>query len=197
MKIILATHNLHKREELLALAGDAFEIELLPDDFPEIPETGNTLEENALIKARFVFEMMHQPSFADDTGLEVEALHGAPGVYTARYAGENATYEDNCRKLLDELMDKNDRSAKFITVICFIDEKGTEYFFRGEVRGVITKSFRGENGFGYDPVFEPLEGNGKTFAEMTSAEKNRLSHRARAMREFLSNKAKTLKNGTD
>ena len=186
MKIILATHNPHKREELLSLAGDAFEIELLPDDFPEIPETGDTLEENALIKARFVFDKMNLSALADDTGLEVSALGGAPGVYTARYAGENATYEDNCRKLLDELKNENDRRAKFSTVICFTTEKGSEHFFRGEVEGIITKYFRGTNGFGYDPVFEPLEGGGKTFAEMTSEQKNQLSHRARSMRQFLS-----------
>ncbi len=197
MKIILATHNFHKREELLTLVGNTFEIELLPEDFPEIPETGDTLEENALIKARFVFETLHQPTFADDTGLEVTALHGAPGVHTARYGGENATYEDNCRKLINELKNEDDRSAKFCTVICFIDKKGTEHFFRGEIHGNITKEFRGANGFGYDPVFEPLEGGGKTFAEMTSGEKNHLSHRARAMHEFLADAAKALKNGTD
>jgi XTP/dITP diphosphohydrolase len=185
VKIILATHNPHKRDELLALAGDSVDIELLPDDFPEIPETGNTLEENAKIKARFVFEKLHQPSLADDTGLEVEALGGTPGVYTARYAGENATYDDNCRKLLQELEGIKNRRAKFTTVICYIDAAGTESFFHGSVLGLITENPRGENGFGYDPVFEPVEANGKTFAEITSEQKNHLSHRARAMREFL------------
>jgi XTP/dITP diphosphohydrolase len=191
MKIILATHNLHKREELLALANNLVEIGLLPDDFPEIPETGNTLEENARIKARFVFDMLHQPTLADDTGLEVVSLGGAPGVYTARYAGENATYEDNCKKLLHELDAKDDRRAYFRTVICFIDSKGGEHLFTGSVEGIITKRFRGINGFGYDSIFEPLEGDGKTFAEMTSKEKNNLSHRARAMSQFLSKHAKT------
>ena len=187
MKIILATHNLHKREELLTLVGDAFEIEVLPDDFPEIPETGSTLEENALIKARFVFETLHQPTFADDTGLEVDALDGAPGVYTARYAGENATYKDNCQKLLHALKDKIDRSAKFITVICFIDEKGSEYFYRGEVKGMISEEALGTNGFGYDPVFMPLDdAEMRTFAQMEAFEKNALSHRSRAMQLFLS-----------
>ena len=187
MKIILATHNLHKREELLTLVGDAFEIEVLPDDFPEIPETGSTLEENALIKARFVFETLHQPTFADDTGLEVDALDGAPGVYTARYAGENATYKDNCQKLLHALKDKIDRSAKFITVICFIDEKGSEYFYRGEVKGMISEEALGTNGFGYDPVFMPLDdAKMRTFAQMETFEKNTLSHRSRAMQLFLS-----------
>jgi XTP/dITP diphosphohydrolase len=185
MKIILATHNPHKREELLSLAGDSFEIEMLSNDFPEIPETGNTLEENAAIKSRFVFERLHQPSLADDTGLEVQALGGAPGVHTARYAGENATYKDNCRKLLHELQGIDDRRATFSTVICFTDQSGKEHLFRGSVEGNITKDFRGSNGFGYDPIFEPLEGSGKTFAQMTSEEKNCLSHRARAMEKFL------------
>src|SRR5438874_2298497 len=120
MKIILATHNRHKREELLSLSGNALAIELLPEDFPEIPETGSTLEENASIKARFVYEKMHIPSLADDTGLQVEVLGGAPGVYTARFAGEHATYEDNCIKLLSELGGKENRNAMFSTVICFI-----------------------------------------------------------------------------
>jgi XTP/dITP diphosphohydrolase len=192
-KIILATHNLHKRDELIALTGNFIEIELLPDDFPEIPETGDTLEENAHIKARFVFEELGKAVLADDTGLEVEVLNGAPGVYTARYAGENATYNDNCEKLLYELEGKENRAAKFITVICYIDEDGKEYFFKGSVDGTITKEYRGSNGFGYDPVFEPLEGNGKTFAEMASDEKNRLSHRSRAMDQFLS----FMKKGTE
>jgi XTP/dITP diphosphohydrolase len=186
MKIFLATHNPHKQVELLSLAKDHFEIELLPDDFPEIPETGTTLEENARMKARFVFDRLHHSVIADDTGLEVEALGGAPGVYTARYAGENATYEDNCRKLLHDLEGKKNRSAKFITVICYIDKNGQEVIFTGKIDGTITKNYRGSNGFGYDPIFEPSEALGKTFAEMTSQEKNKLSHRGRAMQTFLS-----------
>jgi XTP/dITP diphosphohydrolase len=186
VKIILATHNPHKREELLALAGNSLDIELLSEDFPEIPETGNTLDENAKIKARFVFEQLHQQALADDTGLGVEALGGAPGVYTARYAGENASYEDNCRKLLRELEGKKNRRATFTTVICFIDINGNEHLFHGFVLGAIAENPRGTNGFGYDPIFEPRESGGKTFAEMTSTEKNRLSHRARAMQKFLS-----------
>jgi XTP/dITP diphosphohydrolase len=185
MKIILATHNDHKKEELLTLAGSNIDIALLPDNFPEIPETGATLEENARMKARFVFDMLDQPVLADDTGLEVEALGGEPGVYTARYAGEKATYEDNCKKLLRELGAEENRKAAFTTALCFIDSAGVEYIFTGSVNGTITKHARGSNGFGYDPVFEPSEGNGKTFAEMTSEEKNELSHRAKAMRRFL------------
>jgi len=196
-KIILATHNLHKREELLALTGNLFEVELLPDDFPEIPETGITLEENSFIKARFVFERFHKPVFADDTGLEVAALGGAPGVYTARYAGENATYADNCNKLLHELEGKTDRRASFSTVICFINKTGKESFYKGSVEGMITTEFRGTNGFGYDPVFEPIESGGLTFAEMPSEQKNKLSHRARAMGSFLLNWVEILKNGTE
>jgi XTP/dITP diphosphohydrolase len=185
MKIILATHNPHKREELLALAGNSFEVELLPEDFPDIPETGNILEENARIKARFVHERLHLSALADDTGLEVEALDGAPGVYTARFAGENATYEDNCNKLLSKLQGLTNRNARFTTIICFIDRGDKEHVFTGSIEGRITESKRGSNGFGYDPIFEPIEGTGKTFAEMTSQEKNQLSHRARAMRKFL------------
>src|SRR5947209_2754559 len=132
MLINLATHNPHKREELLALAGN-LEIVLLPEDFPEIPETGKTLDENAAIKAKFVYQRLHQPALADDTGLEVAALGGAPGVYTARYAGENATYEDNCRRLLRELQGKENRTAIFRTVICFIDSLGDEHLLHGQV----------------------------------------------------------------
>ncbi len=193
MNIILATHNPHKCDELLALAGDALEIKILPDDFPEIPETGSSLRENAAIKSRFVFEAIGLPSLADDTGLEVQALHGAPGVFSARYAGEDATYLDNCKKLLLELDGNTAREAKFSTVICFTDATGKEHFFEGSVEGRITTGFRGKNGFGYDPIFEPLEGGGKTFAEMPSEQKNRLSHRARAMSKFLD----FFKKGTD
>lgn len=193
MKIILATHNLHKHEELLSIAHGILEVEMLPDDFPEIHETGTTLRENALIKARAVYEQLHQPVLADDTGLEVKALGGAPGVYTARYAGENATYQDNCQKLVAKLRNNSVRNASFITVLCYIDPQGKEHFFEGRVEGFITNEFRGLNGFGYDPVFEPIEGNGKTFAEMSSEEKNELSHRGRAMRKFMD----FAKNGTD
>ncbi len=185
MKIILSTHSLDKCKEFVALAGTSVEVETLPDNFPEIPETGTTLEENARIKAKFVFETLHQPSLADDTGLQVGALGGAPGVRTARYAGEHATHELNCEKLLHDLQGKTDRSATFVTVICFIDKDGEEFFFKGTSKGTITKEYRGTNGFGYDPIFEPSDGGGKTFAEMTSEEKNGLSHRSRAMKALL------------
>ncbi|MEI8134934.1 MAG: RdgB/HAM1 family non-canonical purine NTP pyrophosphatase [bacterium] len=189
MKLTLATHNLHKRDELIAIVGNSFEVDILPDDFPEIPETGATLRENALIKARSVHHVLGGAVLSDDTGLEVEALGGQPGVFTARYAGENATYHDNCNKLLNELDGVTNRKARFSTVIAFIDEKGTESTFMGSVEGSITEEFRGASGFGYDPVFEPIESDGLTFAEMSSSQKNQISHRARAMAAFLASVA--------
>lgn len=185
MKLILATHNLHKRSELSELLSGKFEVEVLPKDFPEIEETGTTLDENAILKARTVFEALHLPTLADDTGLEVAALDGAPGVYTARYAGENATYDDNCNKLLAALEGEENREAVFKTVICFIDKNGNEKLFTGIVEGEITREFRGTNGFGYDPVFMPHGSGGRTFAELSAEEKNAMSHRGRAIRLFL------------
>jgi XTP/dITP diphosphohydrolase len=186
MRIILATHNKHKVTELSELAKDHMQFEVLPDDFPDIEETGASLQENALLKARFVYNELGIPSLADDTGLEVSALEGAPGVMTARFAGENATYKDNCLKLLKELNGKSDRRAVFKTVLCFIDSEGSEYFFEGVVEGNISNEEQGSGGFGYDPVFIPQEDSlGRTFAEMNSEEKNRISHRGRASRSFL------------
>jgi len=192
MKLVLATHNRDKCKELLAVLREELngEIELLTlDDIQppigDIEETGATLEENALIKARTVFERTKLPTVADDTGLEVDALGGAPGVYSARYSGENATYKSNCTKLLKEMQSKENRGAQFASVIAYIDKNGAEYLFRGEVEGEITREPRGTNGFGYDPVFEP-ERRGKTFAEMTEEEKNTVSHRGRALRAFAS-----------
>ena len=192
MTIVLATHNKHKREELEAVLqkelGDVTVRSL--DDIPNAPEdieeTGDTLEENALIKARAVHAVCHLPTIADDTGLEVDALNGAPGVYSARYAGEHATYEDNYRKLLNALQNANLRNAKFATVIAYIDANNKEHLFRGEVDGIITESPRGTAGFGYDPVFQPIEDErGRTFAEMNSGEKHAISHRGRATRAFV------------
>lgn len=184
LKIVLATHNKHKREELAAMLGGEFVIEMLPEDFPDIEETGSTLEENAAIKARAVFHALGKPAIADDTGLEVSALGGAPGVHSARYAGERATYKENCIKLLKELDGKTDRKASFKTVLCYIDANGKEWHFEGKVDGTITELSLGVHGFGYDPVFVPAEGNGHTFSEMTSEEKNRISHRRRAVERF-------------
>ena len=192
MTIILATNNRHKRDELaqvlLSELGDTVTLKTLEEvglGGLDIPETGVTLEENALIKARTVHERTGHSTLADDTGLEVEALHGAPGVYSARYAGVGATYADNVTKLLASLEGAEDRSATFKTVIAFIDasEKG-EYLFSGSVQGTIVSERRGSHGFGYDPIFEPLESNGLTFAQMTPEAKNKISHRSRALLAF-------------
>jgi XTP/dITP diphosphohydrolase len=196
-QLVISTHNPHKREELLRILRDEMqsniEILTLEDIHPpigDIEETGLTLEDNALIKALAVHEKTGLPTIADDTGLEVDALNGEPGVFSARYSGENATYASNVTKLLFEMQGKTNRNAKFSTVIAFIDEGNKQHFFRGEVAGEIALAASGSNGFGYDPVFIP-DGQPKTFAEMTSEEKNSVSHRSRALRKFadyLSNK---------
>ena len=187
MQIVLATHNKGKMSEINNLLSLSFEV-LTLDHFPnikEIPETGKTLKENAFIKARTVFEMTGLPSLADDTGLEVESLGGDPGVYSARYAGEQASYQDNCEKLLKNMMrvPKEDREAKFRTVIAYKDDN-RELSCDGSVKGEIALSPKGSFGFGYDSVFyyPPLE---KTFAELSEEEKNSISHRGRALRKFL------------
>lgn len=187
MQIVLATHNKGKMSEINNLLSSSYEV-LTLDHFPnikEIPETGKTLKENAFIKARTVFEMTGLPSLADDTGLEVESLGGDPGVYSARYAGEQASYQDNCEKLLKNMMrvPKEDREAKFRTVIAYKDDN-RELSCDGSVKGEIAHSPTGSFGFGYDSVFyyPPLE---KTFAELSEEEKNSISHRGRALRKFL------------
>lgn len=187
MQIVLATHNKGKMSEINNLLSSSYEV-LTLDHFPnikEIPETGKTLKENAFIKARTVFEMTGLPSLADDTGLEVEALGGDPGVFSARYAGEQASYQDNCEKLLKNMMRvlKEDREAKFRTVIAYKDDN-RELSCDGSVKGEIAQSPKGSFGFGYDSVFyyPPLE---KTFAELSEEEKNSISHRGRALRKFL------------
>ena len=187
MQIVLATHNKGKMSEINSLLSTSYEVMTL-DHFPdikEIPETGKTLKENAFIKARTVFEMTGLPSLADDTGLEVEALGGEPGVFSARYAGEQASYQDNCEKLLKNMMrvPKENREAKFRTVIAYKDDN-RELSSDGYVMGEIAKSTKGSFGFGYDSVFyyPPLE---KTFAELSEEEKNSISHRGRALRKFL------------
>ena len=187
MQIVLATHNKGKMSEINNLLSSSYEV-LTLDHFPnikEIPETGKTLKENAFIKARTVFEMTGLPSLADDTGLEVEALGGEPGVFSARYAGEQASYQDNCEKLLKNMMrvPKKDREAKFRTVIAYKDDN-RELSCDGSVKGEIAQSPKGSFGFGYDSVFyyPPLE---KTFAELSEEEKNSISHRGRALRKFL------------
>lgn len=192
--VVLATHNQDKAKELLAvLSGLNIEIKTL-DDFPEIgdiPETGETLLENSFLKSREVHRLTGLPSVADDTGLEVDALDGAPGVYAARYAGENVTYSDNVNKLLHEMdgVEEHDRSARFRTVMTFVDTN-RELWAEGSIQGRIAKHPDGEGGFGYDPVFYVPE-SGKTFSQMTSEEKNLISHRARATMA-LKNKLETI-----
>lgn len=184
-KIVFATNNAHKLAEIRSMLKGKMEVLSLReiDCHGDIPETADTLEENALIKARFVYTHYGYDCFADDTGLEVEVLGGAPGVHTARYAyPDRQDPEANTRKLLDEMKDKTDRSARFRTVIALI-EKGNEHLFEGVVEGSITTEERGTEGFGYDPVFSP-EDTGKTFAELGVEVKNRISHRARAVQQL-------------
>ena len=182
-RLLLATHNQHKTQEirdLILLEGLPYDVVSLHEigDDEEIEETGTTIRENSMIKAHTCHQRHHIDCFADDTGLEVAALDGRPGVYTARYAGPECRPADNIRKLLRELDGAEDRCAVFRTVITLIlDDQ--EHCFEGEVRGVITESPEGEGGFGYDPVFRP-EGFDRTFAEMSEEEKNRISHRGRA-----------------
>ncbi len=181
-KLVFATNNAHKLEEIRAILGDKVEVLSLKDiqcDV-DIPETADTLEGNAVLKAEYIYRHYGLDCFADDTGLEVEALNGAPGVYSARYAGgEGHDSEANMRKLLAEMEGKTNRKAQFRTAICLI-EGGAEHLFEGVVKGEIIEEKRGASGFGYDPVFIP-EGYTETFAEMGSEEKNRISHRARAV----------------
>ncbi len=183
-KIVFATGNNNKLEEVRKILGARFEIVSLKDiDVHEdIPETGVTLEENASLKSHYVFDRFQMDCFADDTGLEVDALNGAPGVYSARYAGEHVTYDDNVNKLLSELNGVKNRAARFRTVISLLLD-GEEYFFDGTVEGHIIDHKRGSGGFGYDPVFVP-DGFDKTFSEMAPETKNAISHRGRAIRKF-------------
>jgi XTP/dITP diphosphohydrolase len=180
-KIVFATNNPHKLREVRDLLGNLFEVVSLKElSFEgDIPETGNTLAENASQKSHFIFERYGLDCFADDTGLEVDALAGAPGVYSARYAGEKATYEENVTKLLQELEGEANRKARFKTVVSLLLD-GKEYLFEGRVEGRILTRRSGTAGFGYDPVFQP-EGYEETFAEMGPELKNRISHRGQAM----------------
>ncbi len=192
MKIVFATNNEHKLSEIRSILGDSIEVLSLKDIGcdADIPETGKTLEENALQKAQFIYDHYHMDVFADDTGLEVEALNGAPGVYSARYAGgEGHDSEANMTKLLNELGENNNRRARFRTVIALILKKNVcpcgctsikeIHQFDGIVEGEIIRERRGEEGFGYDPIFKP-DGYDKTFAELGMDIKNHISHRARA-----------------
>ena len=179
-KLIFATHNQNKVQEVKAVF-DGFSIASLADleYHHEIAETENTFVGNALLKARHVFEVFKTPVFADDSGLEVVALNGAPGIYSARYAGEEKNHAKNNTKLLDALANETNRDAQFITVIAYKDAT-TELTFEGIVKGVIAKQASGSGGFGYDPLFIP-EGYNNTFGELPKEIKLRLSHRSRAI----------------
>ena len=183
-KLVVATNNAHKLEEIAAILGDEMELFSLKDIncHAEIPETADTLEGNARQKAMYIYENYGMDCFADDTGLEVEALNGAPGVFSARYAGDGHDSEANMQKLLKELEGKENRKAQFRTAICLIIE-GKEYLFEGIVKGAIIEEKRGGAGFGYDPIFVP-EGYDQTFAELGNDIKNTISHRARAVEKL-------------
>lgn len=183
-KFVFATNNAHKLEEVSAILGNKVELLSMKDIDcrVDIPETADTLEGNALIKARYIFENYHVDCFADDTGLEVEALNGAPGVYSARYAGNAHNSEANMKKLLQDMEGMENRKARFRTVFALIIN-GKEHLFEGIVKGEITKHRRGTAGFGYDPIFIP-EGYTQTYAEMGNELKNKISHRALAMEKL-------------
>lgn len=184
MKLVFATNNRHKLDEVRAIVGDNIDILSLNDIdcHDDIPETAETLQGNALIKARYIYEKYGMDCFADDTGLEVDALGGEPGVYSARYAGDDCNSEANMLKLLQNLTGKNDRKAQFRTVIALIIN-GEEKLFNGIVKGTITEEKMGNSGFGYDPVFIP-EGYSESFAQMSSEMKNSISHRYRATEQL-------------
>ena len=181
MKLILSTNNLHKLREVREIIGPQIELLSLSDiGFSgDIPENQDTLEGNASRKAHYIYDKFKENCFADDTGLEVDALGGRPGVYSARYAGENCSDLDNMEKLLGEMDGLSNRRARFRTVISLVID-GEETQFEGVVEGEITEKMRGSNGFGYDAIFKP-EGYDQTFAEMPVAEKNEISHRARSV----------------
>lgn len=188
MQIVIATRNDDKYEEIRDILLNK-EIEVLPlkdfPDAPEVEETGATLDENALLKAKSAYEATGLPSLADDTGLMVDELEGAPGVMSARFAGENATYGDNCSLLLSKLnsVQAEKRSAKFVCIAALVDASDS-IITRGEVRGVILTEPRGENGFGYDPIFLPDQSE-LSFGEMTTEEKKLIGHRGKAFSEML------------
>jgi len=186
MKLVFATNNPNKLSELQALVPDGIEILSLKEINcnEELPETNPTLQENALQKAQYIYQNYGFNCFADDTGLEIEALGGAPGVYSARYAGEDCNAEDNMQKVLAKLENEENRNAKFRTVIALII-KGEEILFEGECSGEITKTKSGVEGFGYDPIFTP-KGYEITFAEMSKQEKGAISHRGRAVEKLVS-----------
>lgn len=200
MKIVLATHNRHKIEELKALlAGEPVEVLSLEDipDLPDVEETGTTFAENALKKAREICRITGLPALADDSGLEVDLLNGAPGVYSARFSGPAATHEQNNRKLLELLRDHPDpqeRTARFKSVIALVMPDGRERLVEGCVEGVILSELRGQQGFGYDPLFF-VPGHQATLAELPLEIKNRISHRGNAFRKIAAEMKNILQNG--
>lgn len=183
MELIFATHNDHKVKEVAQMLPSYLTMKSLTDiNFhDEIDETGKTFEENALLKAKTIFDKTNKNIFADDSGLVIDALDGAPGVYSARYAGTGKD-ADNVTKALKELEGKTNRKAYFISIFCLI-LNGKEYFFEGKVNGTISTEIRGEDGFGYDPIFIP-DGYSKSFAQMTAEEKNNISHRGLAVKKL-------------
>jgi XTP/dITP diphosphohydrolase len=196
MKLCFATNNEHKLAEAKDISGKTFEILSLKEIncFEELPETRPTLEGNSLQKAEYVFQKYSVPCFADDTGLEVDALNGEPGVYSARYAGEHKNSKDNINLLLKKLDTGTNRKARFRTVITLLGLDASPIYFEGVVEGTITTNLRGTFGFGYDPIFIP-EGYSKTFAEMNIQEKSLLSHRAIAVKklgQYLKNRSTLL-----
>lgn len=185
MEIIFASNNAHKLEEVKSKLPKEFKVlslkQVLGD--VDIPETGETLDANAIIKAKYVFDKTGKNCFADDTGLEIAALNGEPGVYSARYAGEDCSFQDNMDKVLKGLDGEEDRSAQFRTSIClFLD--GKQHLFEGAVEGEILKEEHGNDGFGYDPIFRP-SGFEESFAQMSMAQKNEISHRGRAVQKLV------------
>ena len=184
-RLLFATNNEHKLREIREIAGNDFEILGLKDVGFEgdIPETQDTIEGNAIQKARYIFDKVHLDCFADDTGLEIDALDGRPGVYSARYAGEGCSFDDNIEKVLLELKGSENRNARFRCMVCLIFD-GKEHLFEGKIDGSITRERNGIGGFGYDPVFLP-DGYHQTFAEMPAYLKNGISHRGRAMTKMM------------
>jgi XTP/dITP diphosphohydrolase len=186
---VLATANPHKTEEIRQVLSSV-NVELLPrpSEVPDVDETADTLEGNALLKAHALARATGVAAIADDTGLFIDALGGAPGVYSARYAGEHASFDDNVNKVLRELdgVDDTERSARFRTVIAVASPDGSQWVVDGAVEGVILSAPRGEHGFGYDPIFAPRGAGGRSLAELSSEEKNAISHRGNALRAFAS-----------
>jgi XTP/dITP diphosphohydrolase len=185
LSLVCASANPDKVAEIAAILGESVELAPRPADVPDVVEDADTLEGNARLKASAVAAATGRPAIADDTGLEVPALGGAPGVYAARYAGEHASYADNRAKLLAALAGSTDRRASFRTVAMVVWPDGEETAAEGVCEGTIAERERGGRGFGYDPVFVPVEGDGRTFAEMSEDEKHDLSHRGRALRNLL------------